>query len=31
MVFARDLIEKIKGNAERLMEMSVELPQVRLD
>ena len=30
MDFARDLRERIKGNAERLMAMAAELPQVRL-
>lgn len=30
MDFARKLLEKIKGNAERLMEISEELPHVRL-
>lgn len=30
MDFARDLIEKIKGNAGRLLEIARELPHVRL-
>jgi serine/threonine-protein kinase HipA len=30
MDFARDLIEKVKGNAERLLEIAGELPHVRL-
>ncbi len=30
MDFAQDLIEKLKGNAERLLAMAIELPHVRL-
>jgi hypothetical protein len=30
MDFARELIEKIKANAERLLTVAGELPQVRL-
>jgi hypothetical protein len=30
MDFARELIERIRGNAERLLVMAGELPRVRL-
>ena len=30
MDFAQDLIEKVKGNAERLLAIAGELPHIRL-